>query len=61
MKHVLVPTMKVDKKQLKTLFSQSMKRICKGKYKNVDPRNTECLKLIEEYNKVHTHTHGNFS
>lgn len=31
-----------------------MKRICKGKYVNVDSRNTECLKLIENYEKVHT-------
>ncbi|KAF8077537.1 hypothetical protein N665_1030s0020 [Sinapis alba] len=30
---------------------ESMKRICKGEYKTVDPSNTECLKLIEEYNK----------
>ncbi|KAL0806492.1 hypothetical protein Bca101_098984 [Brassica carinata] len=28
-----------------------MKRICGGKYVNVDPNNTECLKLVEEYNK----------
>ncbi|KAH0919344.1 hypothetical protein HID58_027004 [Brassica napus] len=30
---------------------ESLKRICKGKYVNVDPGNTECLKLLEEYNK----------
>nr|VDD63071.1 unnamed protein product [Brassica oleracea] len=30
---------------------ESLKIICKGKYVNVDPRNTECLKLVEEYNK----------
>ncbi|XP_019092943.1 PREDICTED: serine carboxypeptidase-like 7 isoform X1 [Camelina sativa] len=30
---------------------ESMKRICKGEYINVDPRNTECLKLVEEYEK----------
>uniref|UniRef100_A0A1J3J3K6 Serine carboxypeptidase-like 12 n=1 Tax=Noccaea caerulescens TaxID=107243 RepID=A0A1J3J3K6_NOCCA len=30
---------------------ESMKRICKGKYVNVDSRNTECLKLIENYEK----------
>ncbi|KAG2322491.1 hypothetical protein Bca52824_015704 [Brassica carinata] len=33
---------------------ESLKRICKEKYVNVDPGNTECLKLLEEYNKVHT-------
>ncbi|KAL0800700.1 hypothetical protein Bca101_055875 [Brassica carinata] len=31
---------------------ESLKRICKEKYVNVDPGNTECLKLLEEYNKV---------
>ncbi|VYS56902.1 unnamed protein product [Arabidopsis thaliana] len=30
---------------------ESMKRICKGKYENVDPRNTKCLKLVGEYQK----------
>ncbi|XP_010464718.1 PREDICTED: serine carboxypeptidase-like 7 isoform X4 [Camelina sativa] len=30
---------------------QSMKIICKGDYINVDPRNRECLKLVEEYEK----------
>ncbi|XP_019100242.1 PREDICTED: serine carboxypeptidase-like 7 isoform X2 [Camelina sativa] len=30
---------------------ESVKRICKGEYINVDPRNTECLKLVEEYEK----------
>uniref|UniRef100_A0A1J3EBX5 Serine carboxypeptidase-like 7 n=1 Tax=Noccaea caerulescens TaxID=107243 RepID=A0A1J3EBX5_NOCCA len=30
---------------------ESMKEICKGKYRNVDPRNKECLKLVEEYQK----------
>ncbi|XP_056846452.1 serine carboxypeptidase-like 2 isoform X1 [Raphanus sativus] len=30
---------------------ESLKIICKGTYVNVDPRNTECLKLLEEYNK----------
>ncbi|CAH2067041.1 unnamed protein product [Thlaspi arvense] len=30
---------------------ESLKRTCKGKYENVDPRNTECLKLVEEYHK----------
>ncbi|KAG2252984.1 hypothetical protein Bca52824_083120 [Brassica carinata] len=30
---------------------ESLKKICKGKYVNVDPGNTECLKLVEEYNK----------
>ncbi|XP_010484310.1 PREDICTED: serine carboxypeptidase-like 7 [Camelina sativa] len=30
---------------------ESMKRICKGEYINVDPRNTECLKLVKEYEK----------
>ncbi|CAH2067047.1 unnamed protein product [Thlaspi arvense] len=29
----------------------SLKRICNGKYENVDPRNTDCLKLVEEYHK----------
>jgi len=49
--------MKVDNKQFKNLiFLQSMKRICKGKYENVDPRNTKCLKLVGEYQKVYTHT-----
>ncbi|VVA95137.1 unnamed protein product [Arabis nemorensis] len=32
---------------------ESLKRICKGKYENVDPRNTECLKLVEEYHKIY--------
>ncbi|EOA34766.1 hypothetical protein CARUB_v10022339mg [Capsella rubella] len=32
-------------------LNESLKRICKGEIINVDPRNTECLKLIEEYNK----------
>uniref|UniRef100_M4CI16 Uncharacterized protein n=1 Tax=Brassica campestris TaxID=3711 RepID=M4CI16_BRACM len=31
---------------------ESLKIICKGKYVNVDPSNTECLKLVEEYNKT---------
>ncbi|CAH2054202.1 unnamed protein product [Thlaspi arvense] len=30
---------------------ESMKRTCKGKYENVDPCNTECLKLVKEYQK----------
>ncbi|KAF8106623.1 hypothetical protein N665_0137s0073 [Sinapis alba] len=30
---------------------ESMKRICKGEYQTVDPSNTECLKLVEEYHK----------
>ncbi|KAL1189344.1 Serine carboxypeptidase-like 9 [Cardamine amara subsp. amara] len=30
---------------------ESMTRICKGKYVNVDARNTKCLKLVEEYDK----------
>ncbi|KAJ4902814.1 Serine carboxypeptidase-like 13 [Raphanus sativus] len=30
---------------------ESLKRICKGDYSNVDSRNTECLKLIKIYNK----------
>ncbi|CAH8356413.1 unnamed protein product [Eruca vesicaria subsp. sativa] len=30
---------------------ESMKRICKGEYETVDPSNTECLKLVEEYHK----------
>ncbi|XP_010486652.1 PREDICTED: serine carboxypeptidase-like 7 isoform X2 [Camelina sativa] len=30
---------------------ESMKRICKGDYINMDPRNRECLKLVEEYEK----------
>ncbi|CAA7055687.1 unnamed protein product [Microthlaspi erraticum] len=30
---------------------QSMKKTCKGKYRNVDPRNKKCLKLVEEYEK----------
>ncbi|CAN7053000.1 unnamed protein product [Brassica rapa subsp. trilocularis] len=30
---------------------ESLKIICKGTYVNVDPSNTECLKLVEEYNK----------
>ena len=31
-----------------------MKRICKGSYGNLDSLNTECLKLTEIYQKVHT-------
>ncbi|XP_024013863.1 serine carboxypeptidase-like 10 isoform X2 [Eutrema salsugineum] len=30
---------------------QSMKKMCKGNYENVDPRNTKCLKLVQEYHK----------
>ncbi|KAG2321833.1 hypothetical protein Bca52824_015046 [Brassica carinata] len=32
---------------------ESLKRICKGEYTCVDPLNTKCLKLTEEYHKVH--------
>ncbi|CAH8359420.1 unnamed protein product [Eruca vesicaria subsp. sativa] len=32
---------------------ESLKRTCKGEYVNVDPRNTECLKLVEEYHKIY--------
>ncbi|KAL0664965.1 hypothetical protein Bca4012_101803 [Brassica carinata] len=32
---------------------ESLKRICKGEYTYVDPLNTKCLKLVEEYHKVH--------
>jgi len=30
---------------------ESLKRICKGEYEHVDPYNTECLKLLEEFNE----------
>ncbi|AEC07373.1 serine carboxypeptidase-like 12 [Arabidopsis thaliana] len=30
---------------------ESIRRDCKGNYFNVDPRNTKCLKLVEEYHK----------
>ncbi|KAF8087528.1 hypothetical protein N665_0581s0016 [Sinapis alba] len=30
---------------------ESMKRICKGEYKFIDPSNKECLKIVEEYRK----------
>ncbi|CAH2061435.1 unnamed protein product [Thlaspi arvense] len=30
---------------------ESMRRNCKGNYGNVDPRNTKCLKVVEEYHK----------
>ncbi|XP_033142245.1 serine carboxypeptidase-like 10 isoform X2 [Brassica rapa] len=30
---------------------ESLKINCKGNYGNVDPRNTKCLKLVEEYHK----------
>ncbi|EOA27134.1 hypothetical protein CARUB_v10023233mg [Capsella rubella] len=30
---------------------ESMKKFCKGNYFDVDPSNTKCLKLVEEYNK----------
>ncbi|KFK38434.1 hypothetical protein AALP_AA3G112800 [Arabis alpina] len=30
---------------------ESLKRICKGEYEVVDPHNTECLKLVDEYQK----------
>ncbi|KAL1189345.1 Serine carboxypeptidase-like 10 [Cardamine amara subsp. amara] len=30
---------------------ESMRIICKGEYVSVDPRNTKCLKLVEEYDK----------
>lgn len=39
-------------RQFKTFFWQSLKRSCKGNYVNVDPFNTECLKHVEEYQKV---------
>ncbi|WZZ67498.1 hypothetical protein YC2023_078868 [Brassica napus] len=32
---------------------ESLKRVCKGEYAYVDSRNTECLKLLEEYNKIY--------
>ncbi|CAA7016211.1 unnamed protein product [Microthlaspi erraticum] len=31
---------------------ESMKRSCGGDYYNVDPLNTDCLKLVEEFNKT---------
>ncbi|EOA29258.1 hypothetical protein CARUB_v10025532mg [Capsella rubella] len=41
------------------LGNPSLKRFCKGSYFNVDPSNTKCLKLVEEYYKctenVNTH------
>lgn len=30
---------------------ESLKRICKGEYTYVDPLNTKCLELIDEYHK----------
>ncbi|KAL1189341.1 Serine carboxypeptidase-like 8 [Cardamine amara subsp. amara] len=30
---------------------ESLKRACRGNYYDVDPRNTKCLKLVEEYHK----------
>jgi len=33
---------------------ESLKKTCKGEYTNVHPRNTQCLKFIEEFNKVYT-------
>ncbi|XP_010509548.1 PREDICTED: serine carboxypeptidase-like 9 isoform X2 [Camelina sativa] len=30
---------------------ESLKRFCKGNYYNVDPRNTKCLKVVQEYHK----------
>ncbi|CAL9217197.1 unnamed protein product [Arabidopsis halleri] len=30
---------------------ESLKRTCKGEYRNVHQRNTECLKFVEEFNK----------
>ncbi|AEC07395.1 Serine carboxypeptidase-like 10 [Arabidopsis thaliana] len=30
---------------------ESLKRNCKGNYENVDPRNTKCVRLVEEYHK----------
>ncbi|XP_023640518.1 serine carboxypeptidase-like 9 isoform X2 [Capsella rubella] len=30
---------------------ESLKRYCKGNYFYVDPRNTKCLEIVEEYNK----------
>uniref|UniRef100_A0A0D3D0C4 Uncharacterized protein n=1 Tax=Brassica oleracea var. oleracea TaxID=109376 RepID=A0A0D3D0C4_BRAOL len=32
---------------------ESLKRICKGEYTYVDPLNTKCLKLVEEYHKYY--------
>ncbi|CAN8283942.1 unnamed protein product [Cochlearia groenlandica] len=29
----------------------SLNRVCNGNYENVDPRNTQCLNNVEEYNK----------
>ncbi|XP_010416123.1 PREDICTED: serine carboxypeptidase-like 2 isoform X1 [Camelina sativa] len=39
---------------------ESLKRVCKGDYTHVDPRNTECLKLIEEYNKCISRLYRSF-
>jgi serine carboxypeptidase-like clade 1 len=30
---------------------ESIREACKGNYFNVDPRNTKCLKLVEEFHK----------
>ncbi|KAG7651555.1 Peptidase S10 serine carboxypeptidase [Arabidopsis thaliana x Arabidopsis arenosa] len=30
---------------------ESLKKSCKGEYTNVHPRNTQCLKFVEEFNK----------
>ncbi|OAO93684.1 hypothetical protein AXX17_AT5G33520 [Arabidopsis thaliana] len=30
---------------------ESLKKTCKGEYTNVHPRNTQCLKFVEEFNK----------
>jgi serine carboxypeptidase-like clade 1 len=31
---------------------ESLKRTCRGEYVNVHPHDTECLKFVEEFNKV---------
>ena len=49
MTFAFVSTMKIINKH----GMQSLKRICKGEYTYVDPLNTKCLELIDEYHKVH--------
>ncbi|CAN7064560.1 unnamed protein product, partial [Brassica oleracea var. botrytis] len=39
---------------------ESLKRICKGEYTYVDPLNTKCLELIDEYHKVQTPRNLNY-
>ena len=38
-------------------YLQSLRRICRGNFAKVDPHNTECMNLVEEFEKVRKHIH----